>query len=922
MAVERMQREIEALASLRVGLSLTIAYIITGWLGLQLAVPPGYASAIFPPAGISAAAALIFGLTTLPWTFVGSLLLNLSVGYSVNRGFTALGLLAAIDIAVASTIQAGITGWVLRRAIDYPAPLDNSGDLRRFVLLSPVCCLVSATLALSGLWALGVVKAPDLLTSWISWWIGDTLGVVLVLPLMLVVAGEPRALWRSRIYSVALPILLFFGLFVAIFTRVSQWEHDASLLECRLTSQQVADKLRDALEEQGMFLDQLARSMGRPPMPSRADFQNLVSGLLERFPTVQAVEWVPRVTAEERDAFEAAQQGDLPEFEIRQRDPTGRLVRAEDRDQFFPVTYVAPFEGNQRAVGFDLFSEAARRAAVQAAIGAPTSIASPPVRLVQDQTQQNGVLLARAVPSSARPSLVLVVLKMRPLMSALLTGAAPTLDARLIDLEGGVTLYDSFAAASAAPLSTQIFAVGGRQYQLNTVPTALYLAKHHGLESWAVLVIGTFSTGLLGALLLLATGHRRRVETTVVERTRELATVNQRLTAEMEERRQAETALRQAQRMEAIGQITGGVAHDFNNLITVVRGNAELLHDKATDDVTRRRADAIALAADRGQRLTRQLLTFSRRQTLRPEFINLPERTAEIAELLSRSLRGDIDLIVTLPDELWPVAMDSAEFELALLNIGVNARDAMPAGGCLRVEAQNVSCPPGTPGGMSLNGEFVALTISDTGTGMDPEVLAHAFEPYFTTKDVGTGSGLGLSQVYGFAVQSGGMAELASEVGKGTSITLHLPRAQAVFPFKEEQLDAAVPNAAQSIKILVVEDDEDVAAITTEMLGDLGYRVERADNAANALKALEGEDSVGLVLSDIVMPGGMSGLELARTLRHRHPKLPVLLITGFSKYASEASAEGFQVLEKPFRRAVLSAAIAAATEGLAERLPQ
>ena len=921
MAVERMQHEIKALASLRVGLSLAVAYVITGWLGLQLAVPPGYASAIFPPAGISAAAALIIGRMTLPWTFIGSLLLNLSVGYSVNHGFTTLGLLAAIDIAAASTIQAGITGWVLRRAIDYPAPLDNSGDLRRFVLLSPVCCLVSATLALSGLWALGVVKTLDLSTSWISWWIGDTLGVVLVLPLMLVVAGEPRALWRSRLYPVAVPILLFFALFVAIFMRVSQWEHDASLLEFRLTSQQVADKVHNALEEQGMFLDQLARSLGRPPMPSQADFQNLVEGLLKRFPTVQAVEWAPRVTAEERDAFEAAQQAGSPQFEIRQLDAAGRLIRAEDRDQFFPVTYVAPLEGNQRAVGFDLFSESARRAAVQAAIGAPAATASAPIRLVQDQTQQNGVLLARAVPNSARPSLVLVVLKMGPLMSALLTGAAPTLDARLIDIEGGVTLYDGFGADSASPLSTQIFAVGGRQYQLNTVPTALYLATHHGLESWAVLVIGTFSTGLLGALLLLATGHRRRVETTVVERTRELATVNQRLTAEMEERRQAEAALRQAQRMEAIGQITGGVAHDFNNLITVVRGNAELLHDRATDDVTRRRADAIALAADRGQRLTRQLLTFSRRQTLRPEPMNLRERTGEIAELLSRSLRGDIDLVITLPGELWPVAVDSAEFELALLNIGVNARDAMPAGGCLRVEAKNVSFPPSTPGGTSLNGDFVALTISDTGTGMAPEVLAHAFEPYFTTKDVETGSGLGLSQVYGFAVQSGGMAELTSEVGKGTSITLHLPRAQTVSPFKEEQPDAPLPAAAQSLKILVVEDDEDVAVITTDMLRDLGYRVERANNAVNALTALEADDTFGLVFSDIVMPGGMSGLELARSLRQRYPKLPVILTTGFSRYASEGSVEGFQVVEKPFRRAALSAAITNAIEGLGERLP-
>lgn len=215
---------------------LTVVYTLSGKLGLMLAVPPGYASPIFPTAGIAITATLIRGGATLPWIFLGSLLLNLWAGYLINPELGATCLAAAIIIAAASTLQAAIGGAILRRAIGYPAPLDNGRDISRFLLLSPVSCLTSATLSLAGLSVLGVVARPDLATSWISWWIGDTLGVLVVLPLMLVVAGEPRTLWRSRALPVAVPMLLFCALFTAIFVRVSKWEHDEGLLDFRLLS--------------------------------------------------------------------------------------------------------------------------------------------------------------------------------------------------------------------------------------------------------------------------------------------------------------------------------------------------------------------------------------------------------------------------------------------------------------------------------------------------------------------------------------------------------------------------------------------------------------------------------------------------------------------------------------------------------------
>jgi hypothetical protein len=363
-------------------LSLTLAYTVTGKLALMLAVPPGYASPIFPPAGIAVAAMLIAGPATLPWTFLGSLLLNLWTGYSVGHHIDITHFAAAIVIAAASMAQAAAGGAMLRRAIGYPVALDNGRDLSRFLLLSPLFCLTSASLSLTGLWALGVVRLPDLETSWISWWIGDTLGILLVLPLMLVLFGEPRALWRRRARPVALPMLLFFALFTAIFMLVSKWEHDEALLEFRLLAQHTIDKIRTGLEEQEVFLEQLERSFSRSAALSRTDFQHLVQSLLQRFPALQAVEWAPRVAAAWRTGFEAAQQADLPGFEIREIGSSGLPQRAGDRAQYYPVTYVEPLRGNEQAVGFDLASRPDRYAAVQQAIDSGTIAATAPIRLV------------------------------------------------------------------------------------------------------------------------------------------------------------------------------------------------------------------------------------------------------------------------------------------------------------------------------------------------------------------------------------------------------------------------------------------------------------------------------------------------------------------------------------------------------------
>jgi signal transduction histidine kinase/CheY-like chemotaxis protein/integral membrane sensor domain MASE1 len=895
-------------------LLLTVAYLVTGKLAMLLAVPPNYGSPVFPPAGISIAGMLIGGQGTLPWTFLGSFLLNLWTDLSVGHAPAEISLVASVTIAAASMLQAAIGATVLRYAVGYPIPLDNGHDLSRFLLLPPVFCVTSATLSLGGLTALGLVQLPDLATSWVSWWIGDTLGVLVVLPLILVIAGEPRSLWRSRAKPVALPMLLFFALFVVIFVRVSTWEQDQALLEFRLLSREIVDKINAGLAEQQVFLEQLERAFTRPAPVSRADFQHLANNLLRRFPTIQAVKWAPRIDLSQRAAFEAAQQIDMPGFEIREIDAAGQRRRAAERDRYYPVTYVEPLAGNERIVGFDLFSEAGRKAAVEETIKTERVTATPPIRLVQERGDQPGILALFAVQDGANgPGVVSVALRMGTFVSGVLAPLSSALRARVVDLGEGKALYSDFSSTSSGASYTEMFAFGGRLYRVDTEPTASYLKDHRRWQSGAVLIAGVISTGLLGALLLLSTGYARRVENEVDDRTRDLESINRRLQLEVKERERAEAALHQAQRMETIGRLTGGIAHDFNNLLTVVSGNAELLHDEASDNRVARRASAIRRAAEQGERLTRQLLAFSRRQTLHPEPVDLRERTREISEMLSRSLREDIEVSVEIPQDVWPVVVDPAEFELALLNLGVNARDAMPSGGRFHVAARNLSFRCGDAGSKGLVGDFVAVTLSDTGTGMTPEVQARAFEPYFTTKEVGGGSGLGLSQVYGFASQSGGGALIESESGRGTSITLYLPRATetSIAP-RSAARDSA--KAAVPARLLLVEDDVEVAQATVELLQDIGLQVIWAPDGKTALATFERDPTIEIVMSDIVMPGGMSGLDLGRALRQNHPELPVLLTTGYSQYASQVVKEGFILVEKPYHRDVLARSIQRAAE--------
>jgi signal transduction histidine kinase/CheY-like chemotaxis protein len=411
----------------------------------------------------------------------------------------------------------------------------------------------------------------------------------------------------------------------------------------------------------------------------------------------------------------------------------------------------------------------------------------------------------------------------------------------------------------------------------------------------------------------------RGLERLVSDRTRALEKANKELRKQMAERARAEEGLRHAQKIEALGQLTGGVAHDFNNLLMVISGGLEML-GRSTDPSRRKHLmDGMRQAAQRGASLTRQLLAFSRSQELKPEPVDIARQIGGMGELLERSLRGDVHVAFEFAEDLWPVKVDPGELELVVLNLAVNARDAMPNGGTITVRADNCAdCD-----GIGPAGDYVRLAVVDTGVGMTAEVRSRVFDPFFTTKDIGKGSGLGLAQVHGFATQSGGAVRIESEPGQGTTVLLYLPRShQKPLPDQYRLMDLHVERkrSRRVGAVLLVEDDDEVAALVGEMLKQLGYDVIRANSATAALGALANGRAVDIVFSDVMMPGGMNGVELAREIRRRRQNLPVLLTSGYAEAAKfAAEAEGVKILPKPFRLPELSAALAWTRSSLATK---
>lgn len=910
-------------------MALAALYALFGKTATLLAIPPGFATAVWPPSGLALAALVAGGSRLWPGVLLGSLLAN--SGPLLEGGADRLALAVAITgIATGATLQALLGAWLVRPRFG-TLELVRQSEILRFLLLGgPIACMVNPTLATVGLALAGLLPAAEMPFHWWTWWVGDTVGVLIVAPFTLVWI-EPGALWRRRRLTVALPLGLMFLLATSLFVRVQMLDEERA----RALFDRHASAIVEAIEHDLSDVEEVLFSVAslRAAVPElRADtFRAFVSRSLAHHQAIKRLSWAPIVSAVDRAAFEMRARAEGPaDFHIVEPTPAGAVIAAGDRPEYVPKRYVEPVQGSEGVLGFDEASEPLRREALARARSTGRAAATRAFSVVEAGNRRRLMLvylaLERPQAGHALEGFASATVRIDDLMTAAVRKARHELIAiRLIDATPGAAdglLWASVPAADAK-LARLIWLgtidEGGRRWQVECTALPGFATQTRTWQPWAVLAGGLLFTGMLGAFLLVATGRSVVIDRLSAQRAAELATANQALQQEIAERRTAEESLRaveeqlrQAQKMEAIGRLAGGVAHDFNNLMTAVIGYGNLLRESLPEgDPRRDDVEQILRAGRHATDLTHQLLAFSRKQVLKPEALDLNRLVAEMDRMLRRLIGETIELRTDLGTAVDPVLVDPGQIHQVVMNLVLNARDAMPAGGQLVVQTRNVEVaeaqvPDLPPGG------YVRLTVADTGVGMEDQVMAHIFEPFFTTKSPTKGTGLGLSTVYGIVRQSGGQVTVASSPGRSTTFTVYLPRSNLPVQTPQEPPKSAPTLGTETV--LLVEDEPSVRLLVGKILTTQGYRVLFANDGVHALAVSEGyPEPIDLLFTDVVMPH-MGGRELAVALLATRPDMRVLFMSGYAESAIEHQGElipGAAFLSKPFTPDALAAKVRA-----------
>ncbi|MBI1203594.1 MAG: PAS domain-containing protein [Rhodopseudomonas sp.] len=926
-----------------------LAYFVLAKLGLQLASINPSASPIWPPSGLALAAVLLGGPKFWPAIFIAAFAANAT---------TAGTLVTSTIIALGNTLEAVVGGVLIARWSGGSDTFASPARVAKFVAVSVgAATVISASIGVATLCATGLAAWGNAGPIWITWWLGDVAGVLVVTPVVVLWA---RADWRQFdgrewrevvavlglaiavglcAFSPLLPLseytspLGFLAILPLVWAALGRGPRDTATVGLILTGFAIWATIRHAgpfgqlgLNESFLLLLTFMISVSVPSLALSADvaMRRRTEDDLRRAQADLDARVKDR-TAELADVnihlIEAQRLANLGSWSWDVIED--RLSWSAQLAEIYGVSLeTAP----TRVEDFVSFLHPDDRATVQASIraalegGADFSHEERIIRpdgglrylhsvgeVVRDEhgapVRMLGICLDVTARKQAEAALRDSEMNYRFLLKGVRDYAIYMLDADGLVRswnDGATNLkgysadeivgrhYDVFLTddVRASGLAGQALAIAARDGQFEG---QTWVVRRDGSQFFASVVLDAIRNED-GALI----GFAKLVRDITAQHEAQLA-----LEATREQ-------LAQSQKMEALGQLTGGIAHDFNNLLMIVSGYAQILQKRLDEPKQVQAVEAIRAAASRGERLTRQLLTFSRRQQLTSVTVDLRSRIGAVRDMLAPSLGGTIEFVCDVEDDIWPIATDLGELELALVNMAVNARDAMPEGGTMTLQARNVVLKPGSAVG-TLSGDFVALAIIDTGTGIAPDVLARVFEPFFTTKPVGKGTGLGLSQIHGFANQTGGTVTVDSEVGRGTAVTLYLPRASGVTAEADNAAGEAVASQAQGT-VLLVEDSREVAAVTSALLETLGYRVVRAENANEALRHLQQGIAFDLLFSDIVMPGALDGLALAQHCRERYPALPVLLTSGFSE-AARMAEPGFDILRKPFELSALERAL-------------
>lgn len=527
-------------------LLLALFYAVTGHLALLLAIPPGFASAIFPPVGIALAAVLLWGYPMLAGVFLGSTLLNLSIGFSSFEQLGIEGLLIATGIALGTSLQSLIGSWLIRRFVGFPTPLTDERSIFRLLLLGgPFACLISASAGTGVLYLNQAIAAADFSFSWWTWWVGDSIGVLIATPLMFILFAQPRALWRSRAGSVGLPLLVSCAIMVLVFVRASEAEQNNLRLRFHEQAKMMTATLKFRFELYSKATQSIERLFAASQRVTRDEFATFVAQLPSAYPGITAVSWDPLIGAQQRAPFEAQIIAEgFPGFRVSEHDASGELVAAGERDAYVPVTFVEPFASNAKALGFDVASKPQRRIALDQARDSARTVMTAPITLIQDkEAPQPGVLLLHAVYAGEPPvdleqrrrqlrGYAAAVLRMADLIDNAL-GAYPA-DSYRLQLEDITNatpqpLYGQ-SEATVPPYAAELvwrerFEVGGRKLALAISPTEAFLQRNHGLQPWAVLAGGLLLCSLLGGYLLTITGRAEQIRHQVRQRTLELSAI-------------------------------------------------------------------------------------------------------------------------------------------------------------------------------------------------------------------------------------------------------------------------------------------------------------------------------------------------------------------------------------------------------------
>jgi len=937
-------------------------YFLLAKLGLRLASVNPSASPIWPPTGIALAAVLLAGQRIWPAIFIAAFAAN-----ATTAGIPA----TSAAIALGNTLEAVVGGFLVARLSGGVDTFASPARVAKFALVcaGPVT-VVSASIGVGALSLAGFASWDKFSPIWVTWWLGDLAGALVVTPVIVLWARTDwRAISRTEIVntaaalaaSVAVGVVAFSPLlprgdyssplgFLAILPLV--WAalrcgpRDTATVALILTgfaiwatAQQAGPFGQLGLNESFLLLLTFMVSLSVPSLALSADaamrrqierdLRLAQAGLDQRVKERTAA--LADVNIQLQEAQRIANLGSWT-WDI----ANNRIVWS---DQLFAIYGVAPANFNGTVEQFLDFVHPEDRNKVEASIRNALERGHEFSHEERIRRPDGSVRHLDSVGEVMRDAngkavrmlgICLDVTERREAESALreseesyrlLLEGVRDYAIYMLDPAGHLRSWNVGAARIKGYDADEII---GRHFRVfyteedqadGEPERALEIAAREGKyesQGWRMRKDGSrfYASAMIdaiqddgGKLVGFAKITRditeQREAQAVLEQTRE--------------------QLAQARKMEALGQLTGGIAHDFNNLLMIVSGYAQILQSRLSNAKDVQAVEAIRAATTRGEKLTHQLLAFSRRQQLTPVVVDLRRRIDGVRDMLAASLRGNIDFTCDVENAIWPVEVDLGELELALVNIVVNARDAMPDGGSIMLSVRNVALKPGSAAG-PLEGEFVALTVTDTGAGIAPDLLQRVFEPFFTTKPVGKGTGLGLSQVHGFANQSGGAVTVASEPGKGTVVTIYLPRSSRT-PSAHAEEDGAAPVQVARGTVLLVEDSREVADVTTTLVEQLGYRVVRAENAAEALRDLQDGLRVDLVFSDIVMPGDMNGLELAEVCRERFPHLPVLLTSGYSDVAQSADSR-FDILRKPFDLAALERAIAATVGRHGERRAQ